>query len=127
MKASAVSATSRHPLSMTSACPRLGSSTISVTPGLRFCLLYEPSAMAPGAVLSFSPQTMSSGPRSGFLVSTLTSVHGLTFSPLTYEQFRFGFANAVSEDEAKGRCSRWRHRSSPPRAPNWNSPLTNSR
>ncbi len=35
--ARAVSATSRQPASMTSECPRLGSSTISVTPGLRFC------------------------------------------------------------------------------------------
>ena len=38
-KARAVSATSRHPLSIVSACPRLGISTISVTPVLRFCFL----------------------------------------------------------------------------------------
>jgi hypothetical protein len=37
--ASAVSATSRQPLSMTSPCPRLGISMISVTAGLRFCFL----------------------------------------------------------------------------------------
>src|SRR5258708_7906677 len=34
MKASAVSATSRHPWSMTSECPRLGISWISVTAGV---------------------------------------------------------------------------------------------
>src|SRR5260370_9188430 len=39
MNARAVAATSRQPLSMSSACPRLGSSTISVTPGLRCCFL----------------------------------------------------------------------------------------
>ena len=37
--ASAVSATSRQPLSMTSPCPRLGISTISVTASFRFCRL----------------------------------------------------------------------------------------
>ena len=37
--ASAVSATSRQPLSMTSQCPRLGISMISVTVWLRFCRL----------------------------------------------------------------------------------------
>jgi hypothetical protein len=43
-----------------------------------------PSAIAPGAVVSFSPEMISSGPRSGFFVSTLTSVHGLTFSVATW-------------------------------------------
>src|SRR5260370_19957602 len=38
-KARAMSATSRQPLSMTREWPRLGSSTISVTPWLRFCFL----------------------------------------------------------------------------------------
>ena len=37
--ASAVLATSRQPLSMTSPCPRLGISMISVTAWLRFCRL----------------------------------------------------------------------------------------
>ena len=36
---SAVSQTSRQPLSIVSECPRLGIDLISVTPGLRFCLL----------------------------------------------------------------------------------------
>ena len=39
MNARAVSATWRQPLSITSACPRLGISTISVTPWLRFSRL----------------------------------------------------------------------------------------
>ena len=38
-KASAVSATSRHPLSIVSACPRPSTETISVIPGLSFCCL----------------------------------------------------------------------------------------
>jgi hypothetical protein len=38
-KSSAVSATSRQPRSMVSECPRFGILVISVTPGLRFCLL----------------------------------------------------------------------------------------
>ncbi len=33
--------------------------------------------MAKGTVLSLSPETINSGPRSGFLVSTFASVHGL--------------------------------------------------
>src|SRR3954465_4148278 len=49
---------------------------ISVTPALRFCCLYEASAIAHGTVLSFSPEMISSGPRSGFSVSTFASVHG---------------------------------------------------
>jgi hypothetical protein len=38
-KSRAMSATSRQPLSMVSACPRFGTSVISVTPSLRFCFL----------------------------------------------------------------------------------------
>jgi hypothetical protein len=38
-KASAVSATSRQPWSMVSACPRPGISTYSVTPSFRCCFL----------------------------------------------------------------------------------------
>ena len=33
--------------------------------------------MAKGTVLSFSPEMINSGPRSGFLVSTFASVHEL--------------------------------------------------
>jgi hypothetical protein len=40
-KVRAVSATSRHPWSMTSECPRSDISTISVTPSLRFCFLND--------------------------------------------------------------------------------------
>ncbi|CAM5226372.1 hypothetical protein SMICM304S_09243 [Streptomyces microflavus] len=76
-KVSAVSATSCQPLSMTSECPRPGSSVISVTPGLRCCFLYEALAMAQGTVLSFSPEMTSRGPRPGWAVSTLASVRGL--------------------------------------------------
>ena len=36
--------------------------------------------IAHGTVWSFSPEISSSGPRSGFSVSTLTSDHGLKFA-----------------------------------------------
>src|SRR5205085_7871510 len=49
---------------------------ISVIPGFRRCFLNEAFAIAQGTVWSFSPETISSGPRSGFLLSTLASVHG---------------------------------------------------
>src|SRR2546428_5176564 len=77
MNASAVSATSRQPLSIVSACPRLGISTISVTPSFRCWRLNDAFAIAQGTVLSFSPEMTSSGPRFGFSVSTCASVHGL--------------------------------------------------
>ena len=48
-----------------------------MTPSLRFCFLYEALAIAHGTVWSFSPEMISSGPRSGFLVLTFASVHGL--------------------------------------------------
>ena len=54
MNASALSATSRQPLSITRPWPRFGISTISVTPSFRFCFLYEAFVIANGAVLSFS-------------------------------------------------------------------------
>ena len=74
---SAVSATSRQPLSMVSAWPRPGISLISVTPSLSFCCLNDALAIDHGIVWSFSPLMISSGQRSGFLVSTFASVHGL--------------------------------------------------
>jgi hypothetical protein len=42
--------------------------------------LYEAFAIAQGTVLSFSPEMMRRGPRSGFLVSTFASVQGLRFA-----------------------------------------------
>jgi hypothetical protein len=39
--------------------------------------LNEAFAIAHGTVWSFSPEMISSGPRSGFSLSTLASVHGL--------------------------------------------------
>ncbi len=52
----------RQPLSIVSACPRPGILAISVTPGFRFCRLYEALAIDHGTVLSSS---------------TLASVQGL--------------------------------------------------
>ena len=52
----------------------------SVTPSLRFCFLNDALAIAHGTVWSFSPEMISSGPRLGFLLSTLTSVQGLKFA-----------------------------------------------
>src|SRR5260370_41939914 len=80
MNASEMSATSRQPLSTVSACPRLGILMISVTPLLCFWRLNDASAIAHGAVLSFSPDVINKGPRSGFSTSTFASVHGLTLA-----------------------------------------------
>src|SRR2546421_2923715 len=84
-KASAVSATSPQPLSIVNEWPRPFISTISVTPGLRFSSLYDALATAHGTVWSRSPEMMSSGPRSGFLVSTLASVQGLRFAAAAWK------------------------------------------
>src|SRR5258706_3075004 len=54
-KARAASATSRQPLSMTSAWPRPDILAISVTAWLCFCRWYEALAIAQGTVWSFSP------------------------------------------------------------------------
>ena len=48
-----------------------------MTPSFRFCRLNEALAIARGTVWSFVPEMISSGPRSGFLVSTFASVQGL--------------------------------------------------
>ena len=77
---SAFSATSRQPASMVSECPRPDILTISVTPLLRFCCLYDAFAIAQGTVWSESAETISIGPRSGFVVLTFASVHGLRFA-----------------------------------------------
>ena len=53
-KASAVSATSRQPLSIISECPRPGISMYSVTPSFFSCFLYDALAIAGGTVWSFS-------------------------------------------------------------------------
>ena len=86
MKPSALSATSRQPWSMTSACPRSGISTISVTPSFRFCLLYVAFEMAHGTVWSFSPEMISRGPRWGFLLSTRASVQGLRLAVAAWKR-----------------------------------------
>ncbi len=73
-----MSATSRQPESIVSAWPRPLISMISVTASLLCsCFLKDALVIAHGTVWSFSPEMSSSGPRSGFSVSTLTSVHGL--------------------------------------------------
>src|SRR6185436_77871 len=79
-KSSAVCATSCQPLSMVSEWPRLGIFLISVTLGFRFCRLYAALAIAQGTVWSLSPSMISSGPRSGFFVSTFDSVQGFRFA-----------------------------------------------
>src|SRR2546428_14175575 len=50
--------------------------------------------MAHGTVWSFSPEMMSSGPRSGFSVLTLTSVHGLTFAAAAWNRVAPGAGTA---------------------------------
>src|SRR4029077_16740712 len=79
-KSSAVWATSRQPWSIVRAWPRFGIFTMSVTAGLRRCRLYAACAIAHGTVWSFSPSMISRGPRRGFFVFTLASVHGLRFA-----------------------------------------------
>src|SRR5262245_65198573 len=82
---SAFRATSRQPASIVSACPRPVILTISVTPLLRFCFLYAAFAIAQGTVWSESAETMSIGPRLGFVVSTFASDHGLTFAAAAWK------------------------------------------
>ena len=77
-------------------------STISVTPSLRFCFLYEALAMAHGTVWSFSPEMISSGPRSGFLVLTLTSVHGLRLAVAAWNSGTPGAGHGVGVVELLG-------------------------
>ena len=73
-----MSATFFQPWSMVSAWPRSLSFTISVTESLlRRSRLNDELQIAHGTVWSSAPATMSNGPRSGFLVLTFTSVHGL--------------------------------------------------
>src|SRR5215813_13800564 len=83
---SAFSATSLHPASIVSACPRPGILTISVTPLLRFSFLYEALAIAHGTVWSESAETISMGPRSGFVKLTLASDHGLKFADAAWKR-----------------------------------------
>src|SRR5215203_7468790 len=84
---------------MVSEWPRLGIFLISVTLGLRFCRLYEALAIAQGTVWSFSPSRISSGPRSGFFVSTFDSVQGLRLELAIW---------------ARASVSSWRGRPGPP-------------
>src|SRR5713226_4799006 len=77
MKESAVSATSRHPWSMTRECPRPGNAWNSVTAVLCCCNLYSALTTAKGTVWSCSPAMSKRGPRAGFRVLTRSSVHGL--------------------------------------------------
>src|SRR6266478_4684366 len=76
MNFNATSATSRQPLSIVNACPRPDIFTISVTSLLRFSRLKDAFAIDGGTVWSSSPEMIKRGPRTGFLVSTLSSVHG---------------------------------------------------
>ncbi len=85
MNFSAVSATSRQPLSMVSAWPRFGISVISVTLVFFCCCLNEALAIDQGTVLSFCPEMISSGPRSGFSVSTLASVQGFRLAAAAWK------------------------------------------
>src|SRR5260221_2032845 len=86
MKASAVSATSRHPWSMVSECPRPGISRNSVTAGLFCCNLYAAATTVNGTVWSFSPAMSRSGPRSGFQVLTRSSVQGLRLAAADWKK-----------------------------------------
>jgi hypothetical protein len=75
---------------MVRAWPRSGISVNSVTPGLCCCLLYSAAEMAVGTVWSFAPEMISSGPRSGLRMSTLSSVSGLRFAAAAWNSGRRG-------------------------------------
>src|SRR5712691_7636034 len=84
------SASSRQPLSMVSECPRPGNSLNSVTAGeLRYALsaLFTSSG---GTVLSFSPETSSSGPRVPFDTLTLVAEFGLKVAVAAWNSGRPG-------------------------------------
>src|SRR5215218_9973763 len=83
---------------MVSEWPRLGIFLISVTLVLRFCRLYAALAIAQGTVWSFSPSRISSGPRSGFFVSTFDSVQGLRLALAIW-------ARAIPDPAVQGRHS----------------------
>ncbi len=95
------------PWSTTSEWPRPKISVISVGPGLRACRRYDAFATGHGTVWSASPEMISSGPRSGWSVSTLASVPG----------WRFAVAAWNSGRPARGRRSARRARPTPPPAP----------
>src|SRR5215468_3198577 len=82
---SAFSATSRQPASIVSECPRPSILTISVTPGLRFSLLYAAFAIAQGTVWSESAEMISIGPRSSFLELTCASDQGFKFADAAWK------------------------------------------
>src|SRR5262249_20600390 len=82
---SAFSATSRQPASIVSACPRPGILTISVTPLLRFSFLKDALAIAQGTVWSESAETISIGPRFGFVESTFASDQGFMFADAAWK------------------------------------------
>ena len=70
---------------MVSECPRPSICTISVTAEFRRCFLYDEFTIAHGTVWSCSPAISSIGPRSGFLLLTLTSVQGLRFADAAWK------------------------------------------
>src|SRR5258708_40221702 len=74
MNGSEMLAPSRQPLATVSGWPRFGISTISGTPLLSRWRSNDAFAIAHGAVLSFSPEVINRGPRSGFSISTFASV-----------------------------------------------------
>src|SRR3979490_3115476 len=70
---------------MTSACPVFGIAVISVTPRFSRCFVEADVGLAHGTVWSFSPEMISSGPRSGFFVSTFASVQGLMLAAAAWK------------------------------------------
>src|SRR5690349_9772640 len=83
---------------MVSACPRSFSFTISVTASLlRRSRLNDELQIDHGTVWSSAPATIRSGPRSGFLVLTFTSVHGLRLALAAWNNGRpaAGTANVL--------------------------------
>src|SRR6266478_2238070 len=71
-------ASSRHPLSMVSECPR---------PGYALSALFTSTG---GTVLSFSPETSSSGPRLALATLTLVAEYGLRVAVAAWNSGRPG-------------------------------------
>src|SRR5712691_3094004 len=84
------SASSRQPLSMVSECPRPGNSLNSVTAGECRYALSALFTSTGGTVLSFSPETSSSGPRVPFDTLILVAEFGLKVAVAAWNSGRPG-------------------------------------
>src|SRR6267378_2796506 len=83
-------ASSRHPLSMVSECPRPGNSLSSVTAGDCRYALSVLFTITGGTVLSFPPETSRRGPRLALATLTLVAEYGLRVAVAAWNSGRPG-------------------------------------